>query len=99
MNQYIVHTLSDYSIDEERLKILNHSPYLFKSFYSLLRAIESPKDGGLMFIKDQYNYDWDDGFRDACRGGHLNLVKLMIEKGANGWNGGFLVLVWEEIWI
>ncbi len=28
------------------------------------------------------------GFYNACRGGHLDLVKLLIEHGANNWNGG-----------
>jgi ankyrin repeat protein len=31
---------------------------------------------------------WNEGLLYACRGGHLNLVELMIEKGANYLNWG-----------
>jgi hypothetical protein len=80
MNPYILHALSDYSKDEERLKILNHTPYLFKSFYSLLSPIESPKDGGFIFIKNQSIFFIDVGLYQACLGGHMAIVVLMIEK-------------------
>ncbi len=36
-------------------------------------------------LKNDY---WDDGLRGACRGGHMDIVKLMIEKGATDWNNG-----------
>jgi ankyrin repeat protein len=29
-----------------------------------------------------------DGLEYACKGGHMDIVKLLIEKGANYWNGG-----------
>jgi ankyrin repeat protein len=32
--------------------------------------------------------DWNDGLYDACRGGQLEIVNLMIKKGANDWNLG-----------
>ena len=34
------------------------------------------------------NLNWNDGLFEACRGGHLNIVNLMIEKGADNWNHG-----------
>ena len=88
MNPYILHALSDHSKDEERLKILNHTPYLFKNFYSLLTTIESPSKGGFMFIKDHPNYNWNGGLSCACLGGNLDIVNLMIEKGATYFDWG-----------
>lgn len=36
-----------------------------------------------------YDYDcWDSGLRGACRRGNINIVRLMIGKGASDWNGG-----------
>jgi hypothetical protein len=88
MNQYILHHLSDYSIDEERLKILAHTPYLFRNFHALLTPIKSPKNGGFMFLKGliYYNWDWDWGLELASEKGHLHIANLMIEKGARSWN-------------
>ncbi len=34
------------------------------------------------------NLDWDYGLEGACLCGHIDIVKLMIEKGANNWNVG-----------
>ena len=34
--------------------------------------------------------DKDKGLREACRGGHLDLVGLMIQHGASDWNWGLL---------
>jgi len=34
--------------------------------------------------------DWSTGMLYACEGGHENIVKLMIEKGADEWNFGML---------
>jgi hypothetical protein len=30
--------------------------------------------------------DWNYGLHRACKGGHLDLARLMIDKGANEWN-------------
>ncbi len=52
---------------------------------------EQACEGGdlLSIILSPYKkYDWDDGLRYACRGGHPSVVKLMISKGANDWNSG-----------
>ena len=27
-------------------------------------------------------------FKNACEGGHMDIVQLMIQKGADDWNGG-----------
>ena len=32
--------------------------------------------------------DWNRGMYNACSGGHIDIVKLMIENGANNWNRG-----------
>ncbi len=37
---------------------------------------------------DNINLDWNYGLYGACEGGHLNIVNLMIEKGASDWNWG-----------
>ncbi len=34
------------------------------------------------------NDDWNWGLCGACRGGHMDIVKLMIERGATDWNYG-----------
>ena len=90
MNEYILNDITNNSVDEERLKILNYTPNLFRNFLSILKEIKSPKDGGFMFIKTKKDYDWNYGLYCASSGGHLNLVNLMISKGANDWNKGLL---------
>ncbi len=43
----------------------------------------------LSIVSSPYGqYNWNFGLFDACRGGHLNIVGLMISKGANNWNRG-----------
>jgi hypothetical protein len=40
---------------------------------------------------DTYNSEttiWNYGLAGACLGGHIDIVNLMIEKGANDWNWG-----------
>ena len=32
--------------------------------------------------------DWFNGLYDACEAGHLDIVNLMIDKGADDWNWG-----------
>ncbi len=32
--------------------------------------------------------DWNDGLYYACEGGHMDIVELMIERGATNWNDG-----------
>lgn len=34
--------------------------------------------------------DWENGLYGACQGGYLNIIELMIEKGANDWNKGLI---------
>ncbi len=34
------------------------------------------------------NDDWNWGLRGACEGGHMDMVELMIERGATNWNYG-----------
>lgn len=46
------------------------------------------------FINQRQDYDWCHSWNDslyyACSGGHLDIIKLLIEKtGANDWNRGF----------
>jgi hypothetical protein len=42
------------------------------------------KEGKQMYHGDLLNRQ----FNDACHGGHLDIIKFMIEKGADDWNGG-----------
>ena len=41
-----------------------------------------------MLLHSHKNIDFDYGLQGACQGGHLDVVKFMIEKGATYWNGG-----------
>ncbi len=34
------------------------------------------------------NLNWNYGLSGACRGGHLNIINVMIEKGASNWDWG-----------
>jgi len=40
-------------------------------------------------LSEQFQ-DWDLGMCCACLRGHMNIVTLMIEKGANNWNTGMV---------
>ena len=39
-------------------------------------------------IKISKSYNWDYGLYGACQGGHIDIIRFMIEKGADDWNGG-----------
>jgi len=40
-------------------------------------------------FNDMKNHDyWNYGLRGACRGGHVAIINLMIEKGADDWDDG-----------
>ncbi len=43
------------------------------------------------------NLKWNYGLCGACKGGHLNIVNLMIKKGANNGIGDLVVHVQEVI--
>ena len=46
-------------------------------------------DNRLSIVQSNYIQSWiNDGLVAACEGGHLDLVQLMITKGADDWNGG-----------
>jgi hypothetical protein len=34
--------------------------------------------------------EWRLGLVGACRGGHMDLIRLMIERGADDWNDGLI---------
>ena len=40
--------------------------------------------------RDEWNANYDCGMVHACEGGNMDIVKLMIEKGANSWNDGLV---------
>ncbi len=47
------------------------------------------KNNLIISIKQvKYKLDWNDVLYGACKGGHMNIVKLMIEKGAYEWDWG-----------
>ena len=52
--------------------------------------VRACKQGDLLSItRSKYNKSWlNRGLYSACRGGHKELVELMIAKGANNWNQG-----------
>ncbi len=39
-------------------------------------------------IKIDIELNWNWGLEGACEGGHIDIIKFMIEKGAHGWNMG-----------
>ena len=39
-------------------------------------------------IESNHYFNWNWGMSVAARGGHIDIVKLLIEKGADYWNGG-----------
>ncbi len=48
------------------------------------------KNNDVITIRKMIKLDlyWDFGLWGACRSGNMDIVKLMIEKGANNWNWG-----------
>ena len=42
---------------------------------------------------NKFSHEWiaEWGMEMACRGGHINIIKLMIKKGANNWNWGLAI--------
>jgi len=42
----------------------------------------------LSIIHSDKSWNWDLGLSYACEGGHMEIVQLMIEKGATDWNWG-----------
>lgn len=45
--------------------------------------------GGPNEPKRSLELDWNDGLAGASTGGHMDIVLLMISKGANDWDSGF----------
>ena len=39
--------------------------------------------------KDEIDYNY--GLYGACEGGHIKIIDMMIEKGANDWNSGLYI--------
>jgi len=42
---------------------------------------------------EEYPFNWNDGLQGACKGGHMDIVKLMIHKGATNIKEYFKVLI------
>jgi hypothetical protein len=82
MNQYLLHDICDHSVDEERLKILYHSPYLFANFQRLLCPIKTTEKGGFIYLYGEYRVHWDWNMEQyyASKGGYPTIVNLMIMK-------------------
>ena len=34
--------------------------------------------------------NWKSGLFGACKGGHMDIINLMISNGAGNWDGGFM---------
>ena len=42
----------------------------------------------LSILRSNRKCNWNLGLQVACNGGHMDIVQLMIEKGADNWNWG-----------
>ncbi len=40
------------------------------------------------FMKSNSNLNWNWGLYGACKGGNINIINMMIDKGAYDWNWG-----------
>lgn len=61
--------------EQGNIDIVEYSiKYLMESTYHSQRAL---------------TYWWNRGLRGACKGGHMDIINLMIKNGANDWDDGF----------
>jgi len=58
---------------------------IYKDVKYLNAIIDS---GNIEYMKFYNGANWDLGLKRACLGGNIDVVKLMIKKGANDWNCG-----------
>jgi len=58
---------------------------IYKDVKYLNAIIDS---GNIEYMKFYKGTNWDLGFKRACEGGHIEIVHVMIQKGANHWNSG-----------
>ncbi len=72
-------------MDEIEWKIYHHLNSINNEEFE-----EKCKNGNIFTILRNINnnLNWNCGLYSACCGGHLNIVNLMIDKGANFWNCG-----------
>jgi ankyrin repeat protein len=75
------------------LAIKNRSDLWINYFSSLKILVKDVKylnaiidSGNTEYIKFYNGENWDLGLRYACKGGNMECVELMIQKGANQWN-------------
>ncbi len=79
--------------DDERFEIILNdyikSPWNIKWKYSELLK-KYCKNNDIIKIRKMIKMDlyWTHGLRGACSGGHIDIVKFMIEKGADHWTSG-----------
>ena len=57
------------------------SKRVFKYSYSDIKNITYYRL--ILTYKQKNNYNWNDGLEGACKGGNLDIINLMIEKGAD----------------
>ncbi len=72
--------------DDKRFKIYI-SNHWWNGNFSLQKYC---KNNDVIKIRKMIKMDlyWDYGLHGACVGGHMDIVKLMMEKGAHCWNFG-----------
>jgi len=64
-----------------------HVKMIVKDVKYLNVIIES---GNIEYMKFYNGCNWDLGLQHACKGGNIEFVELMIQKGANNWNLGLI---------
>lgn len=82
MNHLIYKALQD----TDKL-LLSSENYMFM----YLTCLQDPEKAKLLLSR--YNYlvrDLNAGLEGACRAGNIQLVEIIISKGANGWDNGLL---------
>ena len=71
---------------------------LTKGVINVQNCLYSACEGGNMAVvqliidainPDLVHLDWNSGLRGACYGGHIEIIEMMIQKGANDFNPGF----------
>ena len=99
-DKYIIAKLLSLGVSMDKLKYINGITSLYKLckdgniimiLYAINRGYNKHNTGHLFDVVRPYGFkanDWNGGLYGACEGGHMNIVNLMIEKGANYWNHG-----------
>ena len=74
------------------ISLLIHSYYTDKCKKVICNDVEGISPNTMFVSKQSYDvkWNWNMGLLNACRIGHMAMVKKMISNGANNWNFGLL---------